>query len=131
MGLELPVFDLGVFQRTAAFLTPETADYLRIFAVGETLERDLRADPLLLNYDALAETAHTLSGSAGMFGFERVTTLARRFERAIQSGAADGPVLADALRAADRGDATGNSGAYPGRHGNCAGAWRRRANERF
>lgn len=35
-----------------------------------------------------------------MFGFERLTTVGRRFERAVHAGAADAPALADGLGAA-------------------------------
>jgi HPt (histidine-containing phosphotransfer) domain-containing protein len=41
---------------------------------------------LTTNDNALVETAHKLAGSAGMFGFERVASLARSFERAVETG---------------------------------------------
>jgi HPt (histidine-containing phosphotransfer) domain-containing protein len=50
--------------------------------------------------DELATAAHTLAGSAGLFGFERLSAVGRRFERAVQSGAVDVPVLAAALSGA-------------------------------
>ena len=48
----------------------------------------------------LADAAHAIAGSAGMFGFERLTTVGRRFERAVHASAADAPALADGLSAA-------------------------------
>ncbi len=50
--------------------------------------------------DALADAAHTLAGSAGMFGFTRLATMGRGVERAVQTSAADLPARADELRAA-------------------------------
>jgi PAS domain S-box-containing protein len=92
MGSELPVFDAESFQRTAAFLPDETvASYLgTIDTIGESLALGLHErDVLTSNAGALAETAHKLAGSAGMFGFERLAALGRRFERAVDTGAAD------------------------------------------
>jgi HPt (histidine-containing phosphotransfer) domain-containing protein len=68
---------------------------------GEALLRGLRApDALVQSGDELADAAHTLAGSAGMFGFERLTVVGRRFERAVHAGAAEAPALADGLSAA-------------------------------
>jgi HPt (histidine-containing phosphotransfer) domain-containing protein len=46
---------------------------------------------------ALADMAHRLSGCAGMLGFQRVASLCRRFERAVQSKAADVAALGEGL----------------------------------
>ncbi len=100
IGSELPVFNVAAFERTAAFLSPEAvASYLQAIAErSQTLIDKLRApDALTRSGDSLAEAAHSLAGSAGMFGFERPADLARRFERAIQTGAADAPALAGGL----------------------------------
>jgi CheY-like chemotaxis protein/HPt (histidine-containing phosphotransfer) domain-containing protein len=100
MASEPPILDPMVFDRTAAFLTPEkVVSFLgAIAALGETLLRGLRAtDGSISNDNALAETAHKLAGSASMFGFERLASLGRRFEQAVQSGAADVPALANGL----------------------------------
>lgn len=102
-GTQLSVLDPKAFERTSAYLTPETvASYLRTIAtLGEALLRKLRdPDALTQNNDELAEAAHKLAGSAGMFGFERLAAISRNFERAAQSGAAEAPALADALCAA-------------------------------
>ena len=103
IGSELAVFNLTVFELTAFYLTPEAvAAYLAAIAErGEALLRGLRGpDALMQTGDELAEAAHTIAGSAGMFGFERLTSLGRRFERAIQGGAPEAPALADGLIAA-------------------------------
>ena len=99
-GSEIAVLDLAAFERTAAFLAPEAvASYLRTIAErGEALLRQLRAlDALAGAPRDLAEKAHTLAGSAGMFGFERLATVARQFEHAVQSGASEVQVLAYGL----------------------------------
>ena len=44
--------------------------------------------------------AHALTGSAGMFGFERLATVARQFEHSVQSKASDAQELANGLAAA-------------------------------
>ncbi len=102
-GAELPIFDQGGFDRTAAFLAPDkVAGYLRVIAgSGDALLCGLRApDGLAQNGHALAEQAHALASSAGMLGFTRVATLSRRFEYALQSGSADAQDLAAGLGAA-------------------------------
>jgi HPt (histidine-containing phosphotransfer) domain-containing protein len=47
--------------------------------------------------EELAEAAHALAGSAGMFGLSRLAEEARQFERGVQSGAADMPAVVDRL----------------------------------
>ncbi len=103
IGPELPVLDLAAFERTAAFLAPSAVvSYLRTLAErGEALLRGLHApDALARAGSDLADAAHTLAGSAGMFGFERLAVVARRFERAVQTNAAETPDLAEGLCAA-------------------------------
>jgi PAS domain S-box-containing protein len=98
-----PVLDLGVFQRTAAFLAPDAfASYLQTIAErGELLLRKLREpDALERNGEELADMVHSLAGSAGMLGFARVTDIGRRFEQAILSKSAVAQALADELNAA-------------------------------
>ena len=103
LGSELTVLDQAAFEQTAAFLPPESiASYLRTIAErGEAFLRALRAPGALAGNGAdLAAAAHTLAGSAGMFGFERLATVARRFEHAVQAGASDASTLANGLAAA-------------------------------
>jgi CheY-like chemotaxis protein/HPt (histidine-containing phosphotransfer) domain-containing protein len=97
---EPPVLDTTTLARTAAVLEPKAVDgYLQtIVLLGQTLLRMLKEpDTLFHNADALADAAHTLAGSAGMFGFERLSVKGRLFERAARAGSADGPALADAV----------------------------------
>jgi PAS domain S-box-containing protein len=103
IDLELPVLDPKAFERTAVHLSPETvtAHLKTIAEQGETLLHRLhKPDALTQSGDALAEAAHQLAGSAGMLGFERLAAAGRAFERAIQSGTADAPALADRMGAA-------------------------------
>ncbi len=97
----MQVWDRKAFERTAGFLAPvAVADYLKTIAENsEVLQRALRA-PDALSSDVLAEAAHKLAGSAGMFGFDRLASVGRRFERAVQSVAADIPALSKSLGAA-------------------------------
>ncbi len=100
---QLPVLDPLVFERTAGFLTPEMfASSMRTLVdFGETILRGLREpNALARSGDELAEAAHTLAGSAGMFGFKRLAATGRSFEQAVRSGAAGASALADELRAA-------------------------------
>jgi PAS domain S-box-containing protein len=103
VGSDLVVFNPAVFELTAFYLAPEAvASYMEAIAErGEALLRGLRGpDALVHTGEELAEAAHTIAGSAGMFGFERLTSVGRRFERAVQAGAAEAPALADGLSAA-------------------------------
>jgi len=61
-----------------------------------TLGRTHAPDALAQTADALADAAHVLAGSAGMFGFERLAVVARHFEHALKSGTAEAPALAAA-----------------------------------
>jgi signal transduction histidine kinase/DNA-binding response OmpR family regulator/HPt (histidine-containing phosphotransfer) domain-containing protein len=101
-SFKLPVLDPRAFERTSRVLTPEVvASYLgTIVTLGESLLLRLREPETLTSSDTgLVETAHKLAGSAGMFGFERVADLSRRFERATESKLAD-VALVDELRKA-------------------------------
>jgi CheY-like chemotaxis protein/HPt (histidine-containing phosphotransfer) domain-containing protein len=103
IGSDLMVCNSAAFERTAFYLPPEAvASYLQaIIERGEALLRGLQEpDALVQNGDELADAAHTIAGSAGMFGFERLTTMGRRFERAVHAGAADLQALTHGLHAA-------------------------------
>jgi signal transduction histidine kinase/ActR/RegA family two-component response regulator/HPt (histidine-containing phosphotransfer) domain-containing protein len=103
IGLDLVVWDLKAFQRTSGFLAPEAVTvYLHsIVENAEVLLQGLsEPDAQTRTDNVLAEAAHALAGSAGMFGFDRLANLGRRFERAVQSGAADAPALSESLSAA-------------------------------
>ena len=88
IGAELPVLDRAAFERTTAYLAPEAvATYLRMLSERcEVLLRKLRApDALKEGLAGLAPLAHTLAGSAGMFGFQRLAEAARTFEYAVET----------------------------------------------
>ena len=92
IGGDLPLFDRGTFDRTATFLAPKAVvSYMRSIIKGAEALRSLLRDPDALadKGNELAEAAHTLAGNAGMFGFERLSAIGRRFEQSIQSGAAE------------------------------------------
>ncbi len=103
IGGDLQVFDAGTFDRTATFLAPKAvASYLQVITKGAEALLGLLRDPDALTgkENQLAEAAHTLAGNAGMFGFERLSALGRRFEQGIQSGAAETVAFAGGLVAA-------------------------------
>ena len=100
IGADLQVVDLQAFDHTTGHLAPEAvAAYLKTLVTdGERLLHDLRDTQALINdADKIAQAVHTLAGSAGMFGFERLAALGRRVDHAIRAGATDAGDLADAL----------------------------------
>ena len=91
-GPALEILDTAVFEQAAALLDPETVlSYLRSLAEqGEALLHDLHApDALAARSNQLAEAAHALAGSAGLFGFGRLAAAGRGFEHAVQAGSQD------------------------------------------
>jgi CheY-like chemotaxis protein len=103
IGSEVPLIDLETFKRTASFLAPKMlASYLRkVLALAKALLVMLDGPPIP-EYDSneFAGIAHIVAGTAGMFGFERLTDTSRQFERATESGTPDSAPLGDALSAA-------------------------------
>jgi DNA-binding response OmpR family regulator len=99
---KLPVVDLQQFQCMTADLTAEqVASYLlTITDRAERLLQGLRAPHQEHANAILASEAHTLAGSAGMFGFERLSVIARQFEDAVENDAADITTFSKALQAA-------------------------------
>jgi len=99
----LPILDVAMMERTASFLSPETvAFHLRTIAGKcEALLDGLRsADAALCADGWLAEEAHSLVGSAGMFGFARLAAAASGFERAAGTAGVDAPAFAAGFGAA-------------------------------
>jgi len=100
IGSEWPLVATETFNRTTAFLTPDAiASHLRtIFAMSDSLLQGLHEpDALTRHGTKLAGTAHKLAGTAGMFGFERLSRLGLRFEQAAESDPANAQELSAAI----------------------------------
>ncbi len=103
IGADLPLLDAKIYERNAFVPSITTvASYLQtIAALGEALLLRLQEPHALTRArDELAEAARTMAESAGVFGFERLTIVARQFEVAIQSDTPEAPALAEGLSAA-------------------------------
>ncbi len=77
------LFDAAMFERARSVLSPETTNaYLRkLDSLCDTLMSDLRGRHGSALYDDdVTFSAHTLAGSAGMFGFLELARLGRQFE---------------------------------------------------
>ncbi len=101
-GAELAVLDENVFDQTAGYLTVETVSshVQNLIQRTETLLKGLaRLDSVAngSNGGDQAAAAHSLAGSAGMFGFARLSAVARQFEYLMESGSPDLPKIADSL----------------------------------
>ena len=95
-----PVLDGAVFDRISAILETQATDsYLvQMTEKLESLSLALASGDLGgAQASALAEAAHALAGSAGMFGFERLVQTARQFERAVRTGDCQMPAAASCL----------------------------------
>ena len=86
--IELPTFSLEVFESTASFLSPASiTSYLSNLSERSlALLESLNVDTLVRSDTDLAASAHTLAGSAGMFGFERLAAVMRDFEFEVVAG---------------------------------------------
>jgi PAS domain S-box-containing protein len=99
----VPILNRDRFEQTTAFLPPEkVASYLRLITDRvQSLLHDLdETDAVAHHRKELADTAHALAGTAGMFGFESLAAAGRSFERAALSDAAEASPLAIELRTA-------------------------------
>lgn len=99
-GADLPIFNQDGFEHTAVFLPPDAVStyMLTLTTRGCALVDRLRAPGALAHDPAgLADAAHAMAGSAGMFGFDRVAAVARAFERAVETKASDVAALAEHL----------------------------------
>ena len=99
-------FDAAAFAHTAALLAPDilVSSLETIAARGKAFLKLARAPGKFDSHAlGLAEMAHTLGGSAGMFGFARLATASKRFEYAVQSQAPEmGARAADLISAVDQ-----------------------------
>jgi PAS domain S-box-containing protein len=105
----LPILNKQVFDQTAAVLSPDavkrhTATLADRF--DTLLHRLAQPNALAADSAKLADAAHTVSGSAGMFGFERLSADAKLFERAVAINSADIAEQTDTLVATLRESAT-------------------------
>ena len=99
-GSDLAILDVEALGRTAAVLPDASVTaYLRtLIEKGEALQAALRhKDASTAHVAALADAAHAMAGSAGMFGFERLVFVAKRFERAVRADPSQAAVLAKGL----------------------------------
>ena len=97
-----PVLDVEALQRTARFLTDAdlvlNLDRLRQLIVTLLTTLSLPAGP---DTSGAVETAHTVAGTAGTFGFMRLSDSARQFEQALLDRTSQAePHLANLLREA-------------------------------
>jgi signal transduction histidine kinase/HPt (histidine-containing phosphotransfer) domain-containing protein len=90
-------FDRAVYGQMLEFLPPdEIATNLQLLRAQEEQLLELLDQPAAAA--VLAETAHTLASSAGMFGFTALSTTARSFERALILEAPEADQLAQQIR---------------------------------
>jgi len=102
-GCEPQILDQKAFDRNTALLPPKAVvTYLKaITERSEDLLCALRGQGTLARAGGgLADAAHSLAGSAGMFGFDRLAATARSFQRAVQTNAAETPAHVASLSAA-------------------------------
>jgi len=93
-------FDEAIFARTARALPPDvlTAFLQTVAMRGRTLAMELQGYELASDRTGhLADLAHTLGGSAGMFGFSRLAASAKRFEYAVHANVSEMTCLAAEL----------------------------------
>ena len=86
---EAPVCDTEMFDRTASFLSREDVrKHVKTLAArSEEILGQLRAPANTNNGQTdLLAAAHSVAGSAGMFGFQRLSQSARRYELAVVGG---------------------------------------------
>lgn len=99
---DLPICDADAFKRTASFLPADAVpDYLETLVTrSKALLHSLRQPGVVTSdMDALSGSAHSLAGSAGMFGFQRLACVARHLEQAIETASPDIPTAVEGLMA--------------------------------
>ena len=84
-GSTLMVFDARMFAETTSFLpTDKVASSLA--AITTRMENLLTQSSEAVSPAALVPAAHSLAGSASLFGFLRASDAARQFEAAVSGG---------------------------------------------
>jgi HPt (histidine-containing phosphotransfer) domain-containing protein len=103
VGADLVIFNPTKFVRTSSFLEPQIVA-AHLSTLAERSESLLSAITAMgvppAGAEALAAASHTLAGSAGMFGFERLAAVAARFEYASKAAMPELPILVSSLTAA-------------------------------
>jgi CheY-like chemotaxis protein len=103
IGSKLPLIDLTAFSRIASLLAPKPlVSYLRNIAALAQALLVMLDGPDIPEYNGndYSGAAHIVAGTAGMFGFERLTAASKQFERATESGSPVASPIGEALRAA-------------------------------
>ena len=119
-GSHLPICNAVSFEEVEAILPPNAIlTYLRTLSGrGTTLRDALREQHRMPAAEAegglgvaveargpfrhpeiLVRQVHSLAGSAGMLGFQRLAFVASRFEQALERASPDGPELGESLGA--------------------------------
>jgi two-component system sensor histidine kinase/response regulator len=96
----LPVLDNLTLERTAALLNGSSMrNFLETLTTrAQDLRRTLGTRcPSTEMEESLAEAAHKISSSAGMFGFDRLAHVAKQFEEAIKANSPETQTLAEDL----------------------------------
>jgi CheY-like chemotaxis protein len=103
IGSKPSIFDQMAFERSVSYLSPElVAPYIQnITTRAEALLLMLHEPDAFASFkEELAESAHSLVGSASMFGFEYFANIGGRFVQALESDTAEAPALGRDLSAA-------------------------------
>ena len=96
----LPVLDLVTLERTAALLNGSSMRHFleTLTRRAEDVRHSLAARGRSAGMDeSLAEAAHKIASSAGMFGFDRLAHVAKQFEDAVKAHSPETGALAEDL----------------------------------
>ena len=99
-GADRAIFDQAAFAETALHLAPDrlASSVRALVRRTEELLDLLRAEPH--DREAISAAAHSLAGTAGMFGFERLSAVGQQLEYAIRNDLAPLPLIIGSLAAA-------------------------------
>jgi len=84
----LPIVNVDTFETSAAFLSPAAVvSYLEdIIRTIESVQKEFHGRNAKILGDKMADGIHALAGKVGMFGFVRLSEVAREVERAARTG---------------------------------------------
>jgi signal transduction histidine kinase/AmiR/NasT family two-component response regulator/HPt (histidine-containing phosphotransfer) domain-containing protein len=101
LGSDLPVLNAASYALTASCLSPAMmATYVNGVVGQITALQSRLAGGAADDAESLAEAAHVLAGSAGMFGCERLVFVAKHFEASIMADPGQAAILSDGLQGA-------------------------------